>query len=203
MNKSWKTTLFALVAATGGAVLGAYQLKPQMLAGFPAWLPGAGLLMSIIGTACLGVFARDNDKTSEQVGATGPSQSSNVPVKVLALLVACGLLAGYVTGCQSPPQRQAYNVVAAPAMTLDHVMQIWGDYVKANHPPVEQERAALNLYRKAKAAELAAIDAAHLAADTMVSTNLTATVTTSLQSPEAAQALSDLVDLVRQCGLKL
>lgn len=200
---SWKTTLFGLMAAIGGGILGAYILKPELLAGFPTWLPGLGVLMSSIGTACLGVAARDNNKTSEQVGAGGQSQ---VSTKVLLFFLLGSLAVGTVVlqGCQAPPQRMAFNAVKAPAVTADQAMTLWGDYVHQFHPPASQERQVLDTYRKYKVAELAAIDAAQLAANSMSSTNsLLSTVTTQLQSPQAAQALADLVSLLRQFGVNL
>jgi hypothetical protein len=95
---SWKTTLFGLMAAIGGGILGAYTLKPDMLAGFPHWLPGLGVLLSTIGTACLGLSARDNNKSSEDVGAKPAAKS---PGAILSILLAAGLAGGLVAGCGS------------------------------------------------------------------------------------------------------
>ena len=95
MKLSWKTTVAALVAAVGGAVLGAYQLKPELFVGWPAWVPGMALLLSSVGTAGVGVFARDNDKTSEDVGAR---------VKGALLVLGVGVLAWGLTGCTTSRQ---------------------------------------------------------------------------------------------------
>jgi hypothetical protein len=83
-------------------------------------------------------------------------------------------------------------------------MKIWGDYVHQNHPGPDAERKVLAAYKKYRAIELEAIDAAHVAADSMSSTNsATATVNTVLQSPEVQQALTDLVEVIRQFGAKI
>ena len=58
--KSWKTTVSGAVAA-----LGTYLTTQTD----PAWLPMVGKLMVALGTAGVGIFARDNDKSSESVGA--------------------------------------------------------------------------------------------------------------------------------------
>nr|WP_294577598.1 hypothetical protein [uncultured Rhodopila sp.] len=96
MTTSWKTTVFGLLAAAGGAVLGAYQLKPELLAGFPSWVPGLALLASAIGTACMGLAARDNNVTSEQAGAGGRTQ---VPAALVLALLLGGSAA--LIGCAS------------------------------------------------------------------------------------------------------
>lgn len=58
--KSWKTTLCGALAA-----LGTYLLSiPD-----PAWISTVGKILVGLGTAGIGLFARDNDKTSGDVGA--------------------------------------------------------------------------------------------------------------------------------------
>ena len=58
--KSWKTTLAGAIAA-----LGTYLSSVNE----PSWLHIVGQLMVGAGTFLIGMFARDNDKTSESVGA--------------------------------------------------------------------------------------------------------------------------------------
>lgn len=67
MNSSWKTTLCGAIGAIG---IYLSTLKD------PAWLSIVGTVLSALSSAGLGAFARDNDKSSEQVGAgnTGPNQ---------------------------------------------------------------------------------------------------------------------------------
>jgi hypothetical protein len=134
-----------------------------------------------------------------------PASTSNV-IKLMAFFILSLAIVPlwFGTGCQSPPQRVAFNVASAPVTTSDQAMKVWGDYVHQFHPAVEQERKVLVAYRKVKAAELAAIDAAHAAANAMSSTNtLSATLTTQLQSPEVSQALSELLDVLRSIGVKI
>lgn len=61
MNKSWKTTLAGSVAS-----LGLYLTNQS---GTPEWMHSIGQLLQAIGVFSVGAFARDNDKTSEQVKA--------------------------------------------------------------------------------------------------------------------------------------
>jgi len=63
--KSWKTTLAgiaAIVAAVGTAVSAQFDNDPATV---PDWTMGIGMITAGVGL----VLARDNDKTSEQVGA--------------------------------------------------------------------------------------------------------------------------------------
>ena len=58
--KSWKTTLCGALSA-----LGAYLVTiPD-----PAWLATVGKVLVGLGTAAISFFARDNDKSSEDVGS--------------------------------------------------------------------------------------------------------------------------------------
>jgi hypothetical protein len=66
---SWKTTLGGSLTATGTMLLGAGALD---------WMPAEhktkammlGFILMAIGTFCTGFFARDNNKTSADVGLT-------------------------------------------------------------------------------------------------------------------------------------
>jgi hypothetical protein len=198
---SWKTTIFGLLAGIGAGILGAYTLKPELLAGFPKWLPGLGVLLSSISTACLGLAARDNDKTSEDVGAK-PSIIAGAKAAFL-IFVPIGL-AGILIGCQAPAQRIAYNTVDAPSVTVHQAMLIWNDYVGQFHPPAAQELKVKAAYEKYQAAELLALDAAHEYAAQAGSTNsVSAKVQSALTSQAAQQALADLLTLLRSFNLKL
>lgn len=66
---SWKTTVFGLMAAIGGAVLTGLATGFIDPGDLPKWVKGVAGLLSVIGTAGIGFFARDNNKTSEDVGA--------------------------------------------------------------------------------------------------------------------------------------
>ena len=88
MKSSWKTTLAGLL--TGGGILFAQQ--------FPQWSKW-GLFASGVGAILTGLCARDNDKTSEDVGAS-PTAIPARPRSMLAPLLAAVLLpAVLLTGC--------------------------------------------------------------------------------------------------------
>ena len=57
--KSWKTTVFGLVSA-----IGAYLVTVND----PAWVSSLGKVLALVGPIGLGLVARDNDKSSEDVG---------------------------------------------------------------------------------------------------------------------------------------
>ena len=61
--KSWKTTLGGVLLAIGGWA--STQSDPW-------WIYKAGGIINIIGALLLGGAARDNNVTSEQVGASTP-----------------------------------------------------------------------------------------------------------------------------------
>jgi hypothetical protein len=60
--KSWKTTVCGIVIAAAGGVAAASGLDPVVTK--------VAAVVASIATGLLGIFARDNNKTSEQVGAT-------------------------------------------------------------------------------------------------------------------------------------
>jgi len=60
MNKSWQTTVAGLISAIG------LYLSNQKE---PAWLGIVGQFLSVVGTAWLGMAARDHKVTSEDAGA--------------------------------------------------------------------------------------------------------------------------------------
>ena len=127
---------------------------------------------------------------------------------ILSSLLAATLILGFV-GCTSTPSRQAYNVVAVPAVTVDHVMAGWGDYVAKYAPSADEERQVKAAYEKYQVAEIMAIDAAQAYATLAASgaTNaidLAASLVNNQNASQAAsQALADLVKLVESFGVKL
>ena len=175
-----------------------------MVDGIPHWLAVSAKVAAAAGVAGLGFSARDNDKSSEDVGASKPT-AVQIRGVALSLFMVLGL-AGVMVGCAGTPARIAYNTVAAPAITVDQAMTAWGDYVAQFHPPVATElkvKAAFERYQKT---ELVAIDAAQAFA-TLSSSGATNTVMERLQSDltsqAAATALADLVNLLQNVGVKL
>lgn len=61
--KSWKTTLCGAIAALGVY----FQTIPD-----PAWMMTLGQVLAGVGTFLTGMFARDNNVTSEQAGLKRP-----------------------------------------------------------------------------------------------------------------------------------
>lgn len=204
MTTSWKTSFFGLMAAIGAAALGALQLKPDFFAGWPHWLPGAALLLSTIGTAGVGLAARDNDKTSEDVGAK-PATPGSLRGLATAAVLALGL-AGVLIGCISTPATVAYQTEATTVTSADAAMNAWGAYVAQFHPPASQEAAVKAAYLKYQAAIEAVIDASQVyvtltasgSTNTVAAQNNVAAVTQL-----ASQAFANLLNVIKQFGVKL
>lgn len=206
MNTSWKTSLFGFLLAFGGGIVAAMAtglIDPSHL---PIWFKDAAVLLTVAGGAGLGKYARDNDKSSEQVGAGSPGRSPTKAGVAGPLLLSAGLAAAILAlpGCQSTPARVAYNTVSVPAVTVNAAMTAWGDYVGQYHPPVGQELAVKAAFEKYQVAELAAISAAKVYADLAASGNtnsLSARVQTEITSQTVTQALADLVAVIRSFGV--
>ena len=66
--KSWQTTLFGAISAVGGFLS---LESPEQ-----GWASTVGKILVIIGTAGIGYFARDNNKSSESVGAKEDAKSN-------------------------------------------------------------------------------------------------------------------------------
>jgi hypothetical protein len=95
--RSWKTTFFGYLAAIASGITGAMASGVIDPAHLPAWFKSLAALASVVGTAGLGQSARDNDKTSEQVGA-GAAQ--NILAGRNLLLLLCVLPAAWcLSGC--------------------------------------------------------------------------------------------------------
>ena len=63
--KSWKTS----TAAIAGLVALVASVAKQLTDGDPVTNPDWSVVVPLFITSLTGIFARDNDKTSEQVGA--------------------------------------------------------------------------------------------------------------------------------------
>lgn len=107
MNKSWKTTLAglgALLAVLGPALNAQFDGKPETA---PQW----DLVLSATFACAVGLFARDNDKSSEQVCAKSPPKA---PLAVTAVLCAL-TLSGCALANQSAKSRIQTVYGLAPA----------------------------------------------------------------------------------------
>jgi hypothetical protein len=211
---SWKTTLFGLMAIIGGGIVAAFELKPALLTGFPTWLPGLGFIFSTIGSGGIGLAARDNNRTSEQVGA-GPNATPGVTRGMVSLLIVMVMLSGFcaglslVSGCGMTPQQASYRAAGVTVTTVDAAMTAWGDYVKQFHPPASQEMQVKAAFEKYQAVMLAVIDAntLYVTLAGSGSTNsppvLDAAAKVAAVQMQASQAYADLLSLLTQFGVKL
>lgn len=128
----------------------------------------------------------------------------NHKLALLGLLVIGVLI---VAGCVYGPRRVTYNTLAGVEIGADQAMQLWGDYVAQFHPPVEQEKIVADAYGKYQLAEEAAIDATVLGINLAGSGNTNGIANAQSQQSaamlKAQQALSELLQLLRQFGVKL
>lgn len=69
-RRSWKTTWSAVIGACGAALLVAYNDGYLSVDELPKWAKLVFELMAVLGTAATGVFARDNNVTSDEAGAS-------------------------------------------------------------------------------------------------------------------------------------
>jgi len=129
-----------------------------------------------------------------------------MPALILTLALASWSL---TPACTSTPQRIAFNVESAGAVTVDSAMTAWGDYVRQFHPPAAQEATVKALYEKYQAVMLEAIDASTLLAMTAKQPASTVADIAAVKarsdaaSQAEANALSDLVGAIRTFGAKL
>lgn len=194
--KSWKTTLCGVLALVGG---GLTQFYPEYakLGGFLAFIgSGAGLL-----------FARDNNVTSEQVGANKPASGNIAAGPSLWLL--CGFLAFGVSGCAlfkgATPAKQAVNVSDVSKVTVEAALSAWDAYIVAHHPPLSQQREVKRAWENYRAAQILILDAALVMkeAETAGTTTPEQQAQLSYAVTEASAALADLIKLLQGFGVKL
>jgi hypothetical protein len=201
---SWKTTVFGLLGGIGAAV--------AMVDGLPHWLLISARVAAAAGVAGLGLAARDNNKTSEQVGAGTTATFGGSPSRLVSLLLAATILTGLVAGgslvggCGTTPQKVAYATAGTTVVTVDAAMSAWGDYVKAYHPPATQEAQVKAMYEHYQASMVVVVDANQLYVTLAGSgsTNSPPAQAAALSaSAVAAQAFADLLNLLRSFGVKI
>jgi hypothetical protein len=95
---SWITTIFGFLAAIPAALAAAVQAGYLDAATMPQWLKTACGLCFVIGIAGVGIAARDNGKSSEDVGANSAGSKQG---KLFSLLLLFGLFVFTLggTGC--------------------------------------------------------------------------------------------------------
>ena len=155
--------------------------------------PGTQDLLTLIVTLIVNHFMHGNP-TPPDTGASPSKLCAN-------LFILLALPALLFTGCSTGQIGTAYKVETATDTTIATAMSIWGDYVKANHPPVSEELQVQSAFQKVQAAELLANSATTIAAQNVGNTNLLNAVLTS--SAAETQAFTDLVTLLQSFGVKL
>jgi len=143
-SRSWKTTLGGLLALIGANLALFWPEHCAKLGGFLAALgSGLGLL-----------FARDNDKSSEDVGA---GAGSAVPMKKLGVpLFAALLLAAGLGGSGCATSNPEGRLLASTAQTVDAAMKGWSIWVVDGKAEPYSEVRVRELYGRYQLAMAAA-----------------------------------------------
>ncbi len=127
----------------------------QLFDGNPATNPDWNVMLPIIFTSLIGIFARDNGVSSEQVGADpaskalkefikGEQQSSGggtlgkLPMILLCGFLSLGLLTPALTGCvprgsKPTPQAVAFLTLAQTKSLVDNAEKVYGNQVVLGH----------------------------------------------------------------------
>ena len=100
--KSWITTLGGVLTAAGGAIIGARATG--LVESVPTWLMWIGIILAAAGPVILGAAARDNNKSSEDVGVKHgpPGRRPMLGSCWLLFLLPAAMLGGCVNARFSP-----------------------------------------------------------------------------------------------------
>ncbi len=126
----------------------------------------------------------------------------------LLLVAPTAVLYLTATGCKTANQT-AYKATSATYITVDAAMKAWGDFVRANHPPVEKEQKVKAAFDRYQAAALVVTSAgaahAKVLADQAADPATKATALSNLNAAIAvtSASLADLINLVQVFGAKL
>ena len=178
-------------------------------------------IYALLFAACLaflraGVGKGPGDPPAAPAADPAAAADKGIPISKLPLMLAfCSIaLMLCFTGCKSTPQKIAYQSAGTAVVSVDVAMNLWGAYVAANHPPVNQELAVKTAYEKYQAAMALACDLGAVYAATAVTNSPAVTNPPSMQSSQALLAfqqaiananaeLLDLENLLTQLGVKL
>lgn len=196
---SWKTTSAGLALIIGALVhlwfTRMHLDETSVMGGIMGILGGIGLLV-----------ARDNDKTSEEVGAGGPGAGGGAAAKLGLIflgLLGWTLLAG---GCANTPGQVIYKTEATTHVGVTEAMGLWNVYVGQFHPGTNDEIKVKAAFEKWQAGTLAVCDAGALYA-AAVTTNATGATGVSGVLEQAIstadQEKTDLLNLLTQLGVKV
>ena len=135
-TKSWITTSFGLLALIGTGIAQFWPEHSKLGLFLAQFATGAGLL-----------FARDNKRTDEEVGA-GKSSDTGKLVSVIGL---GGVVLG-LSGCMTTGK-----TLATTAQTVDAAMQGWAEYVAIGAAKPADETRVRAAYEKYQASMNAAV----------------------------------------------
>lgn len=124
--------------------------------------------------------------------------------KLSILLFSVTLLAGCVEGCKSGSVNQiAYQSTGTTIVSVDQAMKLWGAYVAAKHPPVEQEIQVKTAFQKYQAAMLIVCDAG-ATYSSATSTNITSSAgVLEVATTGVLSSITDLENLITKFGVTL
>lgn len=184
---------------SGGAVLVAKGLASKSDAD-----SAAGAIMVLIGFAHSLYVKWKASKAISKPVASAPRQTPGIQhLLIVAGITPLALAFGMVlSGCQTTPQQASYEAAGTTVVSVDAAMNVWGDYVAANHPGTNEEIAVRSAYEKYQSAMAVACDAgaAYVAAG---GTNSTATAALNEAIANSSTELLDLEKLISSFGVKL
>ena len=125
-------------------------------------------------------------------------------------LVSFGLMFA-VSGCAlfkgNTPAKNAVNVSDSARITVEAALGMWDSYIVQNHPPIQQQIAVKQAWKKYQAAQLVVLDAALILKEAEANPDTldksVATRALSAAIGEAGQSMADLFNLLRSFGVKL
>ncbi|MEI6075553.1 MAG: hypothetical protein WCS94_08275 [Verrucomicrobiota bacterium] len=133
---------------------------------------------------------------------TGSNDAGSSPKSGGGAALALFLIAGtLLSGCQSTPQRVAYQSAGTTVVSADTAMHLWGAYVAAHHPGTNLEAQVKSAFEKYQASVAVLCDAG--AIYSAAGTNTTASAAFSQATANAGQTLLDLENLLTAAGVKL
>lgn len=188
------------------SLLTALFVGSQVLGRIAQSIRSGGGLRSII----RGIWLGTNTVTPKQAAPTDPGITDKLTGLLLIGLVSFGLMFT-VSGCAlfkgNTPAKNAVNVSDSARITVEAALGMWDSYIVQNHPPIKQQIAVRDAWKKYQAAQLVVLDAALILkqSEATASTVDKSSAQRALSAAigEAGQSMSDLFNLLRQFGVKL
>ena len=198
-SQSWKTTLFGILGGIGTGIISAMVAGIIDPTHFPPWFKDIAALCAIAGHVGLGTSARDNDKSSEAVGAKPPGPVS-ITMGPLPLLLLCAVLCLGTNGCGTTPATKAAQADQIVITAVNDIMSEWWTFVnagKATPAQIAQVETTYNAYYKAQMVLRGVLERS--AVNDPATAPTAAEIATAKSTSDQAQvALLDLVRLLLQ-----